>query len=103
MPASHEKFSWSDTALGDESFGFLKRVNAQLTSADRIATHVGRLRYAQPVCSVGFAASLPPAQTPVAGLQIADTAFYYPEDRGISESIKYAKSMVAAIDRGSGR
>ena len=103
MPASHKKFSWSDTALGDESFDFLKRVNPQLTSADRIATHVGRLRYAQPVCSVGFAASLPAAQTPVAGLQIADTSFYYPEDRGISESIKYAKGMVAAIDRGARR
>jgi protoporphyrinogen oxidase len=99
MPASHEKFSWSDAALGDESFSFLQRVNRQLTSADRIATHVGRLRYAQPVCSVGFAAKLPRAQTPIAGLQIADTSFYYPEDRGISESIKYAKHMVAAIDR----
>jgi protoporphyrinogen oxidase len=99
MPASHEKFSWTDQALGDESFGFLQRVNPQLTSADRVATHVGRLRHAQPVCSVGFAAKLPPAQTPVAGLQIADTSFYYPEDRGISESIKYAKRMVAALDR----
>src|SRR5205823_576324 len=56
MPASHEKFAWSDAALGDESFGFLQRVNPQLTPADRIDTHVGRLRYAQPVCEVGFAA-----------------------------------------------
>ncbi len=102
MPSSYEKFSWPDEALGDESFGFLQRVNPQLTSADRIATHVGRLRYAQPVCSVGFATKLPPAQTPIAGLQIADTSFYYPEDRGISESIKYAKRMVAALDRGEG-
>jgi hypothetical protein len=35
---------------------------------------------------------------PLAGLQIADTSFYYPEDRGISESIKYAKRMVAALE-----
>ena len=100
MPASHEKFSWPDPLLGDESFGYLQRINPQLTSADRIATHVGRLRYAQPVCKVGFAAKLPAAQTAVAGLQIADTSFYYPEDRGISESIKYAKRMVAALGAG---
>jgi protoporphyrinogen oxidase len=97
MPASHEKFAWPDAALGDESFGYLQHVNPQLTPADRIATHVGRLRYAQPVCSVGFAAKLPPSQTAVDGLQIADTSFYYPEDRGISESIKYAKRMVAEL------
>jgi len=97
MPASHEKFGWPDAALGDESFGFLQQVNSALTAADRIDTHVGRLRYAQPVCTVGFAARLPPSQTPVRGLQIADTSFYYPEDRGVSESIKYARRMAANL------
>jgi protoporphyrinogen oxidase len=101
MPTSHEKFAWPDTALGDESFGFLQRVNPALTPSDRIATHVGRLRYAQPICTVGFAAKLPPTQTVVSGLQIADTSFYYPEDRGISESIKYARRMVAALEGGA--
>jgi hypothetical protein len=37
-------------------------------------------------------------QTPIAGLQIADTAFYYPEDRGISESVRLAKEMVERIE-----
>ncbi len=97
MPASHEKFSWPDAALGDESFGFLQRVNPALRESDRIGTHVGRLRYAQPVCTVGFASRLPPSSTPVRGLQIADTSFYYPEDRGVSESIRYARRMAAAI------
>ncbi len=97
MPATEERFGWSDAALGDESFRFLQRVNPALASSDRIDTYVGRLRYAQPVCTVGFAAKLPPAQTPVKGLQIADTSFYYPEDRGISESIKFARRMVASL------
>jgi hypothetical protein len=46
---------------------------------------------------VGFSALIPPAQTPIKGLQIADTCFYYPEDRGVSESIKFARGMAAAI------
>ncbi len=97
MPASHPKFTWSDKALADESFAYLQRVNPALSEADRVDSHVGRLRYAQPVCDVGFAARIPPFVTPVAGLMIADTAFYYPEDRGVSESIKFAKRMVAAL------
>jgi len=58
---------------------------------------LGRLRYAQPVCEPGFADRLPPIQTPIRGLQIADTSFYYPEDRGVSESVRLAKQMAARI------
>jgi protoporphyrinogen oxidase len=98
MPTTHPKFGWTDEALADESFGYLQRVNPELTPADRLGVHVGRLRYAQPVCDVGFAAKVPPAKTPVKGLSIADTCFYYPEDRGVSESIKFAKGMVAELE-----
>jgi len=36
---------------------------------------------------------LPPVQTAIAGLQIADTHFYYPEERGIAESIRLGRQM----------
>ena len=62
-----------------------------------IAVHVGRLRHAQPVCPPGFAAMLPSIQTSIAGLQIADTCFYYPEDRGISESVRLGKMMAESV------
>jgi len=97
MPAEHPKFRWSDQALLDEAFGYLRRVNPALSSADILASRVARLRYAQPVCEPGFAAKIPPIQTPIAGLQIADTCFYYPEDRGISESVRLGKEMARAI------
>jgi type I restriction-modification system DNA methylase subunit len=58
---------------------------------------VKRLTYAQPVCEVGFASKRPPVQTAIAGLQIADTSFYYPEDRSISESVRFGREMAKAI------
>ncbi|MEM6499282.1 MAG: FAD-dependent oxidoreductase, partial [Pseudomonadota bacterium] len=76
----------------------LKLLNASLRDADLIGHHVGRLRYAQPVCEPGFQSKIPAIQTEIAGLQIADTCFYYPEDRGIAESVRYGKMMAAAID-----
>jgi protoporphyrinogen oxidase len=97
MPADHPKFGWSDQALLDESFGYLQRINPALTAADRIDGHVGKLRYAQPVCDVGFADRIPPVRTAVDGLYVADTSFYYPEDRGVSESIKFAKGLIEQI------
>ena len=97
MPVTHPKFTWPDEKLVDEAFGYLQRINPDLTRADVIDTYVGRLRHAQPVCEPGFAAKLPPVETPIAGLQIADTCFYYPEDRGISESVRLGKEMAERL------
>ena len=79
------------------AFGYLQRLNPALTATDLIEGTVARLRYAQPVCPPGFAAMIPPVQTPIDGLQIADTCFYYPEDRGIAESVRIARQMVERI------
>ena len=97
MPTDNPKFAASDESFVAESFGYLKRINPALGDADRLASHVGRLRHAQPLCEPGFAAKIPPIRTAIEGLQIADTCFYYPEDRGISESARLAKEMALAI------
>jgi protoporphyrinogen oxidase len=97
MPNDNVKFTWTDEELLDEAFGFLQRLNPKLTHEDLIASHVARLRYAQPVCEPGFAAKIPPVQTPIRGLQIADTCFYYPEDRGISESVRFGREMAGRL------
>lgn len=99
MPTTNPGFGRPDETFIEESYGYLQRVNPGLATGDRIASHVARLRYAQPVCDVGFADKIPDPQTPVAGLQIADTCFYYPEDRGVSESIGYARRMVESLPR----
>lgn len=97
MPQTNEKFGWSDEAFINQSFGYLQSLNPGIERDDLLASHVARLRYAQPVCEVGFADMIPDHVTPVAGLQIADTCFYYPEDRGVSESAKFAKKMVDVL------
>ena len=97
MPVTNPKFAWDDQALLDEAFGYLQRINPALTRDDILASKVARLKHAQPICEPGFAAKIPPIQTPIAGLQIADTCFYYPEDRGISESVRLAEEMAERV------
>jgi protoporphyrinogen oxidase len=97
MPTTNPKFTRDDAFFREEAFGYLKLLNATLADNDLIATHVGRLRHAQPVCPPGFAAMLPPIETSIRGLQIADTCFYYPEDRGISESVRLGKLMAERV------
>lgn len=97
MPNDNVKFSWTDDALLDEAFGYLQRINSALKREDIISAHVARLRYAQPICEPGFTKKIPPVQTPIAGLQVADTCFYYPEDRGISESMRLGREMAERL------
>jgi protoporphyrinogen oxidase len=97
MPVTNVKFSWPDDALLSEAFTCLRRINPELTVDDIVATKVARLRYGQPICEPGFAAKIPPMQTPIAGLQIADTCYYYPEDRGIAESVRLGSEMATAL------
>lgn len=97
MPPTQAKWQWSDQQFIDEAQGYLKRINPSLTDADVLDAKVGRLRYAQPICEPDFLDKLPPVKTELAGLQVADTCFYYPEDRGIAESIRLGRAMAEAV------
>jgi len=97
MPVTHPKFALSDAALMTESFGYLKRINPALQDDDLITSSIARLKYAQPICPPGFLDILPPVESEIVGLQIADTSSYYPEDRGISEGVRVAREMAARV------
>ncbi len=97
MPMTQPKWAWTDQQFIDESIGYIKRINPAIGDDDVIEAKVGRLKHAQPICTPNFSAMLPPVQTPIAGLQIADTCFYYPEDRGIAESVRLGRQMAEAV------
>jgi protoporphyrinogen oxidase len=60
-----------------------------------MAARCHRYRHAQPVCTPGFLDRLPPVALSVTGLWAADTSYYYPEDRGIAESVAFGRAMAA--------
>jgi protoporphyrinogen oxidase len=93
MPGEHPKFAEPDSAFTDKVRRYLRTINPALQDEDFLAIRASRYRYAQPVCPPNFLASLPPWETPVRGLWVADTSYYYPEDRGISESIGFGRMM----------
>lgn len=97
MPQTHPKWAKNDAFFTAEVMGYLKKINPAISENDVVATHVGRLHYAQPVCAPRFLESLPDVVTPIEGLQIADTCYYYPEDRGVSEGARMAKIMAQRI------
>jgi protoporphyrinogen oxidase len=97
MPDTQPAWGWSSEQFIEDAMACIQRINGAISRADLITAHVARLRHAQPICPPGFAATLPPVQTAIAGLQIADTCFYYPEDRGIAESIRLGRDMARRV------
>jgi protoporphyrinogen oxidase len=100
MPGEHAKYQEPDDVFLDKVRRYCMKINPSLVEQDFIDMRASRYRYAQPICDPGYLDRLPPAALPVAGLWVADTSYYYPEDRGISESIGFgrelAKSAAAA-------
>lgn len=93
MPGEHSKYSDSDDVFADKVRVYLRKINPSLSAADILDIHVSRYRYAQPVCGPGYLSQIPPASLPIRGLWVADTSHYYPEDRGISESIGFGRKL----------
>jgi protoporphyrinogen oxidase len=93
MPGEHPKFAEPDQIFLDKVRRYLKKINPRLSDEDFIELRASRYRYAQPICDPGYLGKLPPVALPVEGLWAADTSYYYPEDRGISESIGFGRKM----------
>ncbi|MBL8315276.1 MAG: FAD-dependent oxidoreductase, partial [Rubrivivax sp.] len=93
MPRTHPKWGWDDQRLMDEARDYFLLTQPQLKPADIVARHVSRYEFAQTVCPPGFYAMLPEMATSVAGFYMADTSYYYPEDRSICESIRVGRML----------
>jgi len=93
LPGDHKKYDEPDVVFTDKVKRYLVKINPNLTEDDFIDIRASRYRFAQPICEPGFLTKLPPVALPINGLWVADTSFYYPEDRGISESIDFGREL----------
>ena len=93
MPGEHPKFADDDQVFLDKVRRYLKKINPSLVDDDFIDLRASRYRHAQPICEPGYLDRMPTVALPVRGLWLADTSYYYPEDRGISESIDFGRRM----------
>ena len=103
MPGEHPKYAEPDEIFTGKVKRYLQTINPDLRDEDFIDIRASRYRHAQPICEPGYLDRLPPVALPVHGLWVADTSYYYPEDRGISESIGFGRNMAREAVKGSTR
>jgi protoporphyrinogen oxidase len=93
MPGEHPKFAEPDEAFLQKVRRYFKKINPTLVDEDFLDIRASRYRFAQPIGIPGYLETIPNAKLPIKGLWVADTSYYYPEDRGISESIDFGRKM----------
>lgn len=93
MPGEHPKFAEPDEAFLEKVRRYFKKINPHLVDEDFLDIRASRYRFAQPIGIPGYLETIPSAKLPINGLWVADTSYYYPEDRGISESIDFGRKM----------
>lgn len=97
MPQSNPKFNDKDEVFKQKIKKYFKIINQDLEDKDILDIKIHRYYFSQPICEPKFLDTLPNPKSSIKGLWIADTSHYYPEDRGISESIGYGRNLVKSI------
>jgi protoporphyrinogen oxidase len=97
MPQGHPKYGRSAQAFIDETLDCLCTIRPDFDRADVVAASASRYQYAQTVCTPGFYDALPPMRSSLPGFFMADTSYYYPEDRSISESLRVGVELANAV------
>jgi protoporphyrinogen oxidase len=77
----------------------LKRVNPAFSRDWIVARWLHREPDAQPIVTTGYPERMPPLQTGVPGLVLANTTQIYPEDRGTNYAVRLGREAAAEVTR----
>jgi protoporphyrinogen oxidase len=94
LPLSDRRFALSDAELLAWYLPYLKRLNPAFDPAWVTDSWVFKAPYAQPIVTVDYHRHIPPHETPIPGLLLANMFQVYPQDRGQNYSIQMAYRVV---------
>lgn len=93
MPGEHPHYAEPDEFFLHKVKKYFKKINPNLHDSDFLDMRASRYRFAQPIGTPGLLDQLPKPKLSIGNLWVSDTSYYYPEDRGISESLDFGRKM----------
>jgi protoporphyrinogen oxidase len=93
----HELLALDADALLDRYLPGLRRVNPGFDRSWVRNAWLHREPAAQPIVTVGYHERIPPLQTPIPGLVLANTTQVYPEDRGTNYAVRLGDEAARAV------
>jgi protoporphyrinogen oxidase len=103
LPTSDPAYAMADADMAQAWLPHLKRVFPAFQESWIEESHVWRARYAQPVVTTGYEQRIPPLESGLSGLYLANKAQIYPQDRGTNYAIRSGRNAgrLIALDLGT--
>jgi protoporphyrinogen oxidase len=97
LPMDHELFGWEDGRVLETFLPHLRKLNPEF-EASWVREHwVWKAPFAQPVVTHGYLQRLPPHETPLPGVYLANMAHVYPQDRGQNYSLRLGEKLAGRV------
>lgn len=97
LPMDHYLFKKSDEEILAEYLPALRKINPRFEESWVSEHRIFKAPFAQPIVTVGYPRRLPPHETPVPNLYLANMSQVYPQDRGQNYSIAMANRLVHSL------
>lgn len=99
LPMDHALFEQDDAETLEQFYPYLQRINPDFEPSWVQDQWVWKAPFAQPIVTTDFVHHIPPHETPLPGLYMANMFQVYPQDRGQNYSIQMANRLVARLPR----
>ena len=93
----HPLFASTDEQVLADCLPALARLNPAFDPGWVRESWVFKAPFAQPVVTVGYPRRLPPHQTPLEGVYLANMAHVYPQDRGQNYSLRLGERLARHV------
>ncbi|MBM2810951.1 MAG: NAD(P)/FAD-dependent oxidoreductase [Chloroflexi bacterium] len=100
LPMSDPLYQRPDADVLSDFMSALKRINPEFDPSWVVESHVFKAPFAQPIVTVDFHEHIPPHETPLLGVFLANMFQVYPQDRGQNYSVRMANEVAAQMLQG---
>jgi protoporphyrinogen oxidase len=97
MPPEDPFYNKSDEEVIDIFLGALRRIFPDIADKDILAKRIHRERFVQPIQKMDYSKNIPPMQTPLKNLYMANTTMILNSTLNNNEVIKLAKKAAEVV------
>lgn len=97
LPPQHELFNKPDAEILAEFLPHLKRLNPDFNEDWVVRSWIWKTQYAQPIMTTNYPGKLPPHETPLPNVYLANMAHVFPQDRGQNYSIRLGEKIAKIL------
>lgn len=97
LPMSDPLFGRPDAEVLQDFVGALKRINPAFDESWIAESHIFKAPFAQPIVTIDYHRHIPPHDTPLPGVYLANMFQVYPQDRGQNYSVRMANQVAARM------